>query len=96
MGFASPIGRLWNCNTAVPSVGTWGASNHPTWRPGTPFVRLPTGTFALDTNTYGTVTSVALKSGTPNLFSGTPGTAVTGSGYLYRMLNLLLNLRTVL
>lgn len=37
----------------IPSVGTWGALNYPTWVSGTPFVKMTaTGTFALDTNTY--------------------------------------------
>ncbi len=46
-------GTLLNCNTAVPSVGTWGALNYPTWSSGTPFVKMTAaGTFALDTNTY--------------------------------------------
>ena len=31
-------GTLLNCNTAIPSVGTWGALNYPTWVSGTPFV----------------------------------------------------------
>jgi hypothetical protein len=39
--------------TALPSVGTWGALNYPTWASGTPFVKMTAaGTFALDTNTY--------------------------------------------
>jgi len=45
----------------IPTVGTWGALNYPTWTTGTPFVKMTAaGTFALDTNTYLTsaVTSV--------------------------------------
>jgi hypothetical protein len=38
---------------AMPSVGTWGALNYPTWSSGTPFVKMTAaGTFALDTTTY--------------------------------------------
>lgn len=37
----------------IPTVGTWGALNYPTWTSGTPFVKMTAaGTFALDTNTY--------------------------------------------
>jgi hypothetical protein len=46
-------GTLLNCNTAIPSVGSWGALNYPTWASGTPFVKMTAaGTFSLDTNTY--------------------------------------------
>lgn len=60
----------------IPTVGTWGALNYPTWTTGTPFVKMTaTGTFSLDTNTYylasnpsgftnntGTVTSIVTSS----------------------------------
>ena len=37
----------------IPTVGTWGALNYPTWVSGTPFVKMTAiGTFSLDTNTY--------------------------------------------
>jgi hypothetical protein len=37
----------------IPTVGTWGALNYPTWTTGTPFVKMTAvGTFSLDTNTY--------------------------------------------
>lgn len=37
----------------IPTVGSWGALNYPTWSSGTPFVKMTAaGTFALDTNTY--------------------------------------------
>jgi hypothetical protein len=37
----------------IPTVGTWGALNYPTWTTGTPFVKMTAvGTFVLDTNTY--------------------------------------------
>ena len=43
---------------SIPSVGTWGALNYPTWTTGTPFVKMTAaGTFALDTNTYLTTIS---------------------------------------
>lgn len=38
---------------AIPSVGSWGALNYPTWISGTPFVKMTAaGTFALDTTSY--------------------------------------------
>lgn len=44
----------------IPTVGTWGALNYPTWTSGTPFVKMTAaGTFALDTNTYLTSASLA-------------------------------------
>ena len=37
----------------IPTVGTWGTLDYPTWTAGTPFVKMTAaGTFALDTNTY--------------------------------------------
>jgi hypothetical protein len=46
-------GTLLNCNTAIPTVGTWGALNYPAWSSGAPFVKMTAaGTFSLDTNTY--------------------------------------------
>ena len=45
-------GTLLNCNTAIPTVGTWGALNYPTYT-SLSFVKMTAaGTFALDTNTY--------------------------------------------
>jgi len=45
----------------IPTVGTWGALNYPTWTTGTPFVKMTAaGTFALDTNTYLTTSAAAL------------------------------------
>jgi hypothetical protein len=68
-------GTLLNCNTAVPSVGTWGALNYPTWVSGTPFVKMTAaGTFSLDTNTYLTTAGGTLTgalNGTSASFSGT-------------------------
>jgi hypothetical protein len=38
---------------SIPTVGTWGALNYPTWVSGTPFVKMTAaGTFALDTTSY--------------------------------------------
>ena len=46
--------------SAIPSVGTWGALNYPTWVSGTPFVKMTAaGTFSLDTNTYITSSGVS-------------------------------------
>lgn len=43
---------------SIPTVGTWGALNYPTWVSGTPFVKMTAaGVFALDTNTYLTTIS---------------------------------------
>ena len=54
-------GTILNCNTTLPSVGTWGALDYPTWASGTPFVKMTAaGTFALDTNTYLTSLSGAV------------------------------------
>jgi hypothetical protein len=64
--------------TALPSVGTWGALNYPTWTSGTPFVKMTAaGTFALDTNTY--LTSSAIAS-TTNLLSGDGSGNAVSSG----------------
>lgn len=44
----------------IPSIGTWGSLNYPTWSSGTPFVKMTAaGTFALDTNTYLTSSSLS-------------------------------------
>lgn len=66
----------------IPTVGTWGALNYPTWTTGTPFVKMTAaGTFALDTNTYLTtaVTSVGLSM--PSAFTVT-NSPVTSTGTL--------------
>jgi len=45
--------KTWQAFPTIPTVGTWGALNYPTWSSGTPFVKMTaSGTFALDTNTY--------------------------------------------
>jgi len=61
---------------SIPSVGTWGALNYPTWVSGTPFVKMSaSGTFSLDTNTY--LTSVG--AGTTNEITYWSGTNTIGS-----------------
>ena len=41
---------------AIPTVGTWGTLNYPTWTSGTPFVKMTAaGTFGLDTTIPNTV-----------------------------------------
>jgi hypothetical protein len=63
---------------AIPTVGTWGALNYPTWVSGTPFVKMTAaGTFALDTNTY--LTSSAIDS-TSNLLAGNGSGNAVSSG----------------
>ena len=72
----------------IPTIGTWGALNYPTWTAGTPFVKMTAaGTFALDTNTYLTsaVTSVGLTMPSAFMVTNSPITssgdiAVTGAG----------------
>jgi hypothetical protein len=45
--------KTWQTFPSIPTVGTWGALNYPSWTTGTPFVKMTAaGTFALDTNTY--------------------------------------------
>jgi hypothetical protein len=66
--------------SAIPSVGTWGALNYPTWSSGTPFVKMTAaGTFSLDANTYatGTGTASGTNTGDQTSVSGNAGT-VTG------------------
>jgi hypothetical protein len=55
----------------IPTVGTWGALNYPTWTTGTPFVKMTAaGTFALDTNTYLTSAVTAVTATSPITSSG--------------------------
>ena len=69
---------------SLPTVGTWGALNYPTWVSGTPFVKMTAaGTFALDTNTY--LTSITSSDVTTAL-GYTPVTnartlTINGTGY---------------
>jgi hypothetical protein len=72
---------------SIPSVGTWGALNYPTWASGTPFVKMTAaGTFALDTNTYGTFTLPSLTSGSV-LFSNGSTIAQDNSNLFYDATN---------
>ena len=61
---------------SIPSVGTWGALNYPSWSSGTPFVKMTAaGTFALDASTY--LTSIG--TGTTNELTYWSGTNTIGS-----------------
>jgi len=80
-------GTLLNCNTAIPTVGSWGALNYPTWASGTPFVKMTAaGTFSLDTNTYGTFTLPSLTSGSV-LFSNGSTIAQDNSNFFWDSTN---------
>lgn len=60
----SGVAQILNKPT-IPTVGTWGVLNYPTWVSGTPFVKMTAaGTFALDTNTY--LTSANIDGGNVN------------------------------
>jgi hypothetical protein len=68
---------------SLPTVGTWGTLNYPTWVSGTPFVKMTAaGTFALDTNTY--LTSAVTSVGTTGLISGGP---ITTTGTITTSMN---------
>jgi hypothetical protein len=68
---------------SLPTVGTWGALNYPTWVSGTPFVKMTAaGTFALDTNTY--LTTAVTSVGTTGLISGGP---ITTTGTITTSMN---------
>ena len=68
--------KTWQTFPTIPTVGTWGALNYPTWTTGIPFVKMVApGMFALDTNTY--LTSAVTSVATAGLLSG--GT-ITGTG----------------
>jgi len=65
---------------SVPTIGTWGALNYPTWTTGTPFVKMTAaGTFALDTNTY--LTSADLSGYVP--YTGATSNVDLGNNDLY-------------
>jgi hypothetical protein len=70
---------LYSATVSIPTVGTWGALNYPTWTTGTPFVKMTAaGTFALDTNTYLTQDNVVEYT---NL-AAFPVTGVIGTIYI--------------
>ena len=87
-------GTLLNCNTTIPTVGTWGALNYPSWSSGTPFVKMTAaGAFALDTNTYANLTGAAFTgaiSVVGGIQANAQGTATSISGnyssYNFQML----------
>jgi len=67
----------------IPTVGTWGALNYPTWVSGTPFVKMTAaGTFALDTNTYLTtaITSLGGLTGATQTFGNDTNVTMVSSG----------------
>jgi hypothetical protein len=67
----------------IPTVGTWGALNYPTWAIGTPFVKMTAaGTFALDTTTYTPTTRTLTINGTSYDLSADRSWTVTGSSPL--------------
>jgi hypothetical protein len=69
------------------NLGTWGALNYPTWTTGTPFVKMTAaGTFALDTNTYGTFTLPSLTSGSV-LFSNGSTIAQNNANFFWDATN---------
>jgi hypothetical protein len=75
--------KTWQPFPTIPTVGTWGALNYPTWVSGTPFVKMTAaGTFALDTNTY--LTSAVTSVGTTGLISGGP---ITTTGTITTSMN---------
>jgi hypothetical protein len=68
--------KTWQTFPTIPTVGTWGALNYPTWTSGTPFVKMNgAGSFTLDTNTY--LTSAVTSIATSGLISGGP---ITNTG----------------
>jgi len=66
----------------IPTVGTWGTLNYPTWTSGTPFVKMTAaGTFALDTNTY--LTSAVTSVSASGLLTSTGGNTPTISTQIH-------------
>ena len=62
--------KTWQTLPTLPTVGTWGALNYPTWTSGSPFIKMTAaGTFGLDTSVYLTANQTITLTG-----------AVTGSG----------------
>jgi hypothetical protein len=80
---ATATGTQWINSPTIPTVGTWGALNYPTWTTGTPFVKMTAvGTFALDTTTYypyptGTVSQYIDGTGAFQTFPTIPTGTVT-------------------
>ena len=68
--------KTWQTFPTIPTVGTWGELNYPTWVSGTPFVKMTAaGTFALDTNTY--LTSAVTSVGATGPITSSGGTTPT-------------------
>ncbi len=64
----------------IPSIGSWGALNYPTWSSGIPFVKMnAAGSFILDTNTY--LTSITSSNVTTAL-GFTPYNSTNPAGYI--------------
>lgn len=64
----------------IPSIGSWGALNYPTWSSGIPFVKMnAAGSFILDTNTY--LTSITSSNVTTAL-GFTPYNSSNPAGYI--------------
>lgn len=83
-GAATLVSNILNIPTpSIPSVGTWGALNFPTWTSGTPFVKMTAaGTFSLDSNTYylnSNPSGYTSNLGTVTSFSFTNANGFTGS-----------------
>jgi hypothetical protein len=81
----------------LPSVGSWGALNYPTWVSGTPFVKMTAaGTFVLDTNTYANPTfgSATLSSGTKTVSNAAACTP--SATCVYKLTNCGLNSSTAI
>jgi hypothetical protein len=75
--------KTWQTFPTIPTVGTWGALNYPTWVSGTPFVKMTAaGTFALDTNTYLTsaITSLNGLTGATQTFANDTNVTIVSSG----------------
>lgn len=67
----------------IPTVGTWGALNYPSWASGTPFVKMTAaGTFSLDTNSYLTsaITSLGTLTGATQTFGNDTNVTMVSSG----------------
>jgi hypothetical protein len=75
--------KTWQTFPSIPTVGTWGALNYPSWTTGTPFVKMTAaGTFSLDTNTYLTsaITSLGGLTGATQTFGNDTNVTMVSSG----------------
>jgi hypothetical protein len=70
----------------LPSVGTWGALNYPTWSSGAPFVKMTAaGTFALDTNTYDAYGAASTAQSNAETYAANASNLSSGTVALARM-----------